>query len=294
MRLGQFTADGTADSWVGLIDGSDVIDLPRCGEDINIDVPQTLGDLLGEWGWESKLELLQEYSEETDAHRVSRDDVIPVAPIPDPQKIVCVGLNYTDHAEEGGNPIPEEPVLFAKFPSAINAPGEPIRWSDAVTSKVDYEGELVIVIGESAKNIEPKEAESVIAGYTIGNDVSARDLQHGDGQWVRGKSLDTFCPIGPELVTSEEIEDVNDLTIRTEVNGELRQDSTTANLIFPPHELVSFISQVITLSPGDIVFTGTPPGVGVYREPPVFLSDGDKVTVEIDEIGQLTNHCEVN
>ncbi len=209
-------------------------------------------------------------------------------PIERPQKVIGVGLNYRDHAEETGMSPPERPILFAKWPSALIGPGEPIT-IPAITSKVDYEAELGVVIGTRARGVSVEDALDAVAGYVCVNDVSARDLQFSDGQWVRGKSLDTFCPVGPRLVPGLEIEDPQSLRIRTRVNGELLQDSSTANMVFSVAELVAFVSEAITLEPGDLIATGTPAGVGFARTPPVFLQPGDEVAVEIDGIGTLSN-----
>ncbi|MWV40191.1 fumarylacetoacetate hydrolase family protein [Natrialba sp. INN-245] len=294
MRLGQYqTQTATADEpWCGVAtDDETVVNLSESGAAIDISLPERSVALLETWEWERKAELALEYAAETGVGVYDRDEVTSLAPITEPEKIVCVGLNYRDHAEEGDNPIPDEPVLFSKFPTAVTGPGETISWDPDYTEKVDYEAELVIVIGQEARRVDEDEAMDHVAGFLIGNDVSARDLQHGDGQWVRGKSLDTFAPIGPELVTPEEVSDPHDLEIWTEVNGERLQESTTSNLIFGIGELVSFCSQAFTLRPGDLIFTGTPPGVGVYREPPTLLEDGDSVTVGIEELGTLTNDC---
>jgi len=209
-------------------------------------------------------------------------------PIPDPQKIICIGMNYKDHCEEQKKPLPEKPIIFAKFPSALVGHNEPIV-KPRLTDQLDYEAELAVVIGKKGKNIPEREALSHVAGYTIMNDVTARDIQFSDGQWVRGKTFDTFAPAGPYLVTRDEVPDPQNLTIRLTVNGELRQSSTTANMIFPVAFLVSYISQVCTLLPGDIISTGTPGGVGVFRKPPLFLKPGDTVSVEIEKLGTLTN-----
>jgi len=216
------------------------------------------------------------------------DDVQLLAPVVDRPKIVCVGLNYRKHAEEGGQPIPPNPILFAKFPNAIVGPGEPIL-VPPITRQVDYEAELGVVIGRRTAAVEQRDALDHVLGYTCINDVSARDLQFGDRQWVRGKALDTFCPIGPWIVTTDEIADPQTLGIRCIVNGDKLQDSTTADMIFGVAEIVSFVSQAITLDPGDVIATGTPEGVGFARTPPVYLHPGDVVSVDIDEIGTLTN-----
>ncbi len=212
------------------------------------------------------------------------------APVGDPRKVICIGLNYKDHARESGAPIPPEPVLFSKFPTAVIAHGEPIVLPP-VSQEVDYECELVIVIGRGGKNIAKENAAGHIAGYTCGHDVSARDwqLKKPGGQWMAGKTFDTFAPTGPVIVTSDEIGDPLNLPIRLYLNGQMMQDSNTRELIFDPNYLVAYISQVITLEPGDLIFTGTPPGVGFARKPPVFLKHGDVCEVEIGGIGVLRN-----
>ena len=209
-------------------------------------------------------------------------------PIERPGKIVCVGLNYSDHAEEQGAELPEEPLLFAKWPSALIGPGDPIVIPPLVT-KCDYEAELGVVIGSRVRGVSKENALEAVRGYLCANDVSARDLQFKDGQWTRAKSVDTFCPVGPRLVPAEEIPDPHDLRIRAIVNGEVLQDSTTANLIFGVDEVISHASQTMTLEPGDLVLTGTPAGVGVFRDPQRLLRPGDEVTIEIERIGSLTN-----
>jgi 2-keto-4-pentenoate hydratase/2-oxohepta-3-ene-1,7-dioic acid hydratase in catechol pathway len=209
-------------------------------------------------------------------------------PIERPSKIVCVGLNYRDHAEEQGTALPERPILFAKWPNALSGPGDPII-IPAVSSKVDYEAELGVVIGSRVRAVSRENALEAVLGYLCLNDVSARDLQFADGQWTRGKSPDTFCPVGPELVPAAEVPDPQSLRIRTVLNGEVMQDSTTANMVFGVAELVAFISQAITLEPGDLIATGTPAGVGAFRHPPVFMQPGDEVTIEIEGLGALTN-----
>ncbi len=213
-----------------------------------------------------------------------------LAPIPDPQKVICIGLNYRDHAAESGSPIPREPVLFSKFMTAVIGPEEPIVLP-AVSKEVDYEAELVVVVGKRGRNIAEAQATDHIAGYMVGHDVSARDWQlKKDGkQWLAGKSFDTFAPCGPVLVTRDEIPDPCSLGIRLRLNGQVMQNSSTQQMIFSPAFLLAYVSQVVTLMPGDILFTGTPPGVGVARKPPVFLKGGDVVEVEIDHLGVLRN-----
>jgi 2-keto-4-pentenoate hydratase/2-oxohepta-3-ene-1,7-dioic acid hydratase in catechol pathway len=208
-----------------------------------------------------------------------------------PGKIVCVGLNYLDHAQEGGMELPKAPLLFAKWPNSLIGDGEPIVLPPEAT-EVDYEAELGVVIGTKAKRVSEADALEYVEGYICVNDVSARDLQFGDGQWTRGKSVDTFCPVGPRLVPREEIADPQQLGIRCIVNGEALQDSSTAQMIFSVAEIIAYVTRVITLEPGDMIATGTPAGVGVFRDPKVLLKDGDEVSVEIEGVGTLTNPVE--
>ncbi|MFC5973608.1 fumarylacetoacetate hydrolase family protein [Halomarina salina] len=292
MRIGQFSGSDAETPWCGaLLDEETVVDLHTAGMEAGIDIPRGTAALLDQWNWEEKASLAVEFAEEAGVAQHDRDSLERHEPVSDPEKIVCVGLNYRDHAEEGDNPIPDEPVLFSKFPTTLVGPGDDVVWDPSYAEQVDYEAELVVVVGREARDVSADEALDHVAGVTVGNDVSARDLQHGDGQWVRGKSLDTFAPTGPDLVTLDDIDDPHDLDIWTEVNGDRVQDSTTANLIFGLDELVSFCSRAFTLKPGDLIFTGTPPGVGVYREPQVLLDDGDSVTVGIEGVGELTNGC---
>lgn len=201
------------------------------------------------------MKLAVEYATETETAIYDPSNLEQHAPVTDPQKVVCVGLNYREHVEEGENEMPDNPVLFSKFPTCVNDPEGTISWDPDLTERVDYEGEMILVVGRKAREVSPEEALDYVAGYTIGNDVSARDLQHGDGQWVRGKSLDTFAPIGPEIKTADEIDDPHDLDIWTEVNGERLQESSTSNLIFGIDELLLFCSKSFTLNPDDLIFT---------------------------------------
>ncbi|MEP6892800.1 MAG: fumarylacetoacetate hydrolase family protein [Gaiellaceae bacterium] len=209
-------------------------------------------------------------------------------PIERPRKIVCVGLNYKDHAEEQGVELPVAPLLFAKFSTSLIGPNEPIVIPPLVT-QCDYEAELGVVIGATVRNISRENALEAVAGYVCANDVSARDLQFADKQWTRGKSPDTFCPVGPQLVPAAEVSDPHNLRIRAIVNGEVLQDSSTSNLIFGIDEIISYITQTSTLEPGDLILTGTPAGVGVFRDPQRLLQPGDVVTIEIEGVGELTN-----
>ena len=209
-------------------------------------------------------------------------------PIDRPGKIICVGLNYRDHAEEQGTALPEAPLLFAKWQNTLIGPGEAIVIPPVVT-KCDYEAELGVVIGERVRDASAENALEAVAGYVCVNDVSARDLQFADGQWTRGKSPDTFCPVGPALVSRDDIPDPQALPIRAILNGETVQESTTANMIFGVAEVIAYVTRTITLEPGDLIATGTPAGVGAFRDPPLFMHPGDEITIEIEGIGSLTN-----
>jgi 2-keto-4-pentenoate hydratase/2-oxohepta-3-ene-1,7-dioic acid hydratase in catechol pathway len=211
-----------------------------------------------------------------------------VLPIERPEKIVCLALNYRDHAAEQGVELPGKPLLFAKWPNTLIGPGEPIV-IPPVVGKCDYEAELAVVLGARVRQVSKENALEAVRGYLCANDVTARDLQFGDGQWTRGKSVDTFCPVGPRLVAAVDVPDPHDLGIRTLVNGEVLQDSSTRNLVFGIDEIVSFASQTLTFEPGDLILTGTPAGVGIFRDPPRLLQPGDEVTIEIEGIGTLTN-----
>jgi 2-keto-4-pentenoate hydratase/2-oxohepta-3-ene-1,7-dioic acid hydratase in catechol pathway len=214
-------------------------------------------------------------------------------PVPPPEKIICIGLNYRDHAIETGAEIPTEPVVFSKFNSTLIGHGDSIRLPE-VAHEVDYEAELVVIIGRTAKHVSADRAMDYVFGYSCGHDVSARDWQKGrpGGQWLLGKTFDTFAPVGPCLVTTQEIPDPSNLRVRMHLNGEVVQDSTTAQLIFDIPSLIAHLTKIVTLKPGDLIFTGTPPGVGAARNPPMFLKPGDQCTVEIDGIGRLSNPCD--
>jgi acylpyruvate hydrolase len=209
-------------------------------------------------------------------------------PVLHPGKIICVGLNYADHIAESGGSRPERIVLFAKFPSCLIAHGEPISYP-SITSELDYEGELAVVIGQRATDVPVARALEYVGGYTIINDVSARDLQGSEPQWIRGKALDTFAPLGPVVLDAAAAPPVGELTLRTLVNGEVRQDASCAQMITGVPELIAYISAGITLEPGDIIATGTPSGVALGMNPPVYLQPGDKISIEIPGIGELAN-----
>jgi 2-keto-4-pentenoate hydratase/2-oxohepta-3-ene-1,7-dioic acid hydratase in catechol pathway len=224
-----------------------------------------------------------------------KDFVIPIEeatflpPVVRPSKIIAIGLNYLDHATEGNVEIPKTPLVFTKFSSSLVSHKRYIYWNQTITKQVDYEAELAVIIGKITQGCSVQDANDAIWGYTCANDVSARDLQFGDGQWVRGKSLDTFCPLGPWVVLKDEIESPLALDIQCRVNGQIMQQSNTNKMIFPVPELISFLSNHFTLFPGDIILTGTPDGVGAFRKPPVYLKHGDQVDVEIESIGCLSN-----
>lgn len=214
-----------------------------------------------------------------------------LAPIPQPGKIIAIGLNYLDHCREQNLKPPDKPLIFAKLPSAVIGPGAVIQWDPTLAARVDYEAELAVVVGKETRLVSPESALGYVFGYSCANDVTARDLQKGDGQWTRGKSLDTFCPMGPYLVTADEIPDPQNLAIRCEVNGEARQESNTREMIHDVKNLISYVSQAFTLNPGDVLLTGTPAGVGEYRGADYLLRDGATVVVEIEGIGRLQNLC---
>ena len=213
-----------------------------------------------------------------------------LAPVPDPAKIVCLGLNYRDHAAESGMDVPAEPILFSKYATTLIGHGAPIILPPEST-EVDYEAELVVVIGPGGRDIPRDRAMEHVGGYAVGHDVSARDwqLNKPGKQWMAGKTFDTFAPVGPSLVTADEVPDPQALGIRLRLNGRTMQDSNTNQLVFPVDEVVSYLSRIFTLEPGDLIFTGTPPGVGMARKPPVWLQPGDIVEVEIDGLGTLRN-----
>ncbi len=235
--------------------------------------------------WQKAQDIVK--TEKNSAFPVSSVKIL--APISNPGKIIGIGLNYIDHCREQNVPVPKYPVVFAKFSSSLLNPYDAITWSQDLTQQVDCEAELAVIMGKKAFRVDVAQACEHIFGYTILNDVSARDLQFRDKQWVRAKSLDTFCPLGPAVVTQDEISDPQNLAIRSLVNGEIRQDSSTSQMIFSVAELVSYLSHSFSLEPGDIIATGTPHGVGVFRKPQVFLQQGDRVVIEIEKIGQLEN-----
>jgi len=213
-----------------------------------------------------------------------------LAPITSPDKVVCAGMNYKDHCIEQGVPIPEEPIFFTKFPSSIIGPFDDIQYPD-ITKELDWEAELAVVIGKKGKNIDADKAKDYIFGYTVAHDVSARDWQFGKngGQWLLGKAMDGFCPLGPCVITPDEIHDPHQLAISCSVNGELKQNSNTSQIVHNSYYCISYLSKFCTLLPGDVILTGTPPGVGAFAKPPQFLKKGDIVECAIENIGILRN-----
>jgi 2-keto-4-pentenoate hydratase/2-oxohepta-3-ene-1,7-dioic acid hydratase in catechol pathway len=277
MRLLTFATDGRAR--VGIAVGRDgIVDLSRVRPDLPTDMiglmeiwPQVEGDL-------------RKFGRD-DFHYVF-DHVIWKAPVPRPQKILAIGLNYADHVAESGQPVPDKQIWFSKLPSAVNPPFEIVRIPKA-SEQVDYEAELVVVIGKRCRHVKKEDAASVVFGYACGNDVSVRDWQFQTSQWLLGKSFDTHAPFGPWITTPDEVGDPHALGIRCFVNEEKRQDSNTKNLVFDVYDQIAHLSEVMTLVPGDVIFTGTPGGVGFAAKPPRWLKPEDRVRVEIDRLGAI-------
>jgi 2-keto-4-pentenoate hydratase/2-oxohepta-3-ene-1,7-dioic acid hydratase in catechol pathway len=269
----------------GALLGERVIELVQHG------FPATMLDFLqaGEEVWAA----VKTFCLDNPAIGVSINQLRLLAPLPRPGKIIGIGLNYMDHCREQNVKVPERPLVFAKFGTAVTGPFENIKWDPALTKEVDYEGELGVVIGKTARRVTKENALNYVFGYTVANDVSARDLQFSDKQWVRSKSLDTFCPFGPAIVTADEIPNPQTLALRTMVNNKVMQDSNTAEMIFGVQELIAYLSRSFTLEPGDLILTGTPHGVGVFSNPKIFLHNGDLVEVEIEGIGRIGNHVSV-
>jgi len=226
---------------------------------------------------------------------VSVEDVQFAPVVTRPTKIIGLMFNYPAHYSESKwkRQLPEYPMIFAKFPNTLNSHGGLIRWNKDLTDNVDFEGELAVIIGKRVSECPEDRAMETVFGYTCANDVSARDIQFKDNQIVRGKSPDTFCPLGPWIVTADELTDPHSLQIRTILNGQVVQEGNTRNMLFGVPQLISFLSHSFTLMPGDVILTGTPHGVGCFREPPLYMKDGDEVAVEIERIGRLINRCVV-
>ncbi|XP_014675983.1 PREDICTED: fumarylacetoacetate hydrolase domain-containing protein 2-like isoform X1 [Priapulus caudatus] len=263
-----------------------VVDLNACAE-LELTTPGDTIEFLtaGPALWETAERLLDDKESEL---RVDQSEYL--APLIRPDKVVCVGMNYRDHCEEQGAPIPTEPLLFSKWSSCISAPYADIQYTDE-TQTLDWEVELAVVIGKQGKNIVERKAMSHVFGYTVAHDVSERtwQLQKNSGQFLIGKAMDSFCPIGPVIVSKDEIADPHNLTLRTKVNGILKQDSNTSQLVHRIPALITFISRFFTLLPGDIILTGTPPGVGCFMKPPQYLKEGDVVECEVEGIGCIRN-----
>ncbi|KAM9392382.1 fumarylacetoacetate hydrolase domain-containing protein 2A [Pholidichthys leucotaenia] len=285
MRLVQFRRHGDAGSIsVGVEkgEGLGVVDLKA----FDPTMPSTMRELL-ELG-ESGLACARR-AVESGQCVLDRADIHLLSPVTNPEKVVCVGMNYRDHCLEQNAPIPKEPIIFSKFPSSITGPYDDIILPSE-SQEVDWEVELAFVIGRRGKHIKEEEALSYVAGFTVANDVSARDWQTRNGkQWLLGKTFDSFCPLGPALVTTDAVTDPHSLGIRCLVNGNIVQSSNTDQIIFKMAALVAWVSKFVTLTPGDVFLTGTPPGVGAFRKPPVFLKKGDVVECQIDQLGSIIN-----
>ena len=281
MRLASFSFEDT--SRVGIVVGDEIVDLYLAEPLAPTDMNEFLA--LGE-----DARVMAELAVERGGNRRPLGDVQLLSPVPSPVKFLAIGLNYGDHIAETGSETPRYPTVFTKQVSCVNHPGGPIH-IPRVSRAVDYEGELGVVIGETCRHVSAADAHQVIAGYTIVNDVSVRDYQNRTRQFTMGKSFDTHGPIGPVIVTGDELGDPHDLGIRTYVNGDLRQNSNTKHLIFDCYDIVEYITEAMTLEPGDVIATGTPSGVAAAMTPPPWLTAGDVVRIEIDGIGSLENTC---
>ncbi|MGY5860287.1 MAG: fumarylacetoacetate hydrolase family protein [Candidatus Thorarchaeota archaeon] len=297
MRLVTYSRMGVPSIGVELESG--ILDIPDAASNFGRkyhvrgqNFPTTMMDLLQ---WESGIEVVRQivsrYKQTPLDERMIAyplDSVVLEAPISRPGKIIALGKNYLEHIKETGSETPEFPVIFAKFPSCVIGPNDEIP-IPKISDKIDWEVELAIVIGKICKDVSESDGLDYIAGYTIANDVTARDLQRGDGQWIRGKSLDCFCPMGPCIVTQDELGDAQGLKLHTKINGETKQDSSTSNMMFNVQQIIAHLSEAFTLEPGDVIITGTPSGVGFVRDPPEFLEPGDKIEQYIEKIGYLHN-----
>lgn len=281
MKLASFEASGEVR--IGIVVGKGLVDLAKVAPDLDSGVSRNMTGLIA--AWPAIADRVRKIAEDVKPHH-QIGDVHLMAPVPRPQKILAIGLNYADHVAETGREPPKEQVWFPKLLNAINGPYDPIQLPIA-SEKVDYEAELVFIVGKRCKHVSREDAHGVVFGYCAGNDVSVRDWQFRTPQYTLGKSFDTHAPFGPWIVTADEIGDPHTLGIRSLVNGELRQNSNTKHLIFNVYDQIALISQALTLEPGDVIFTGTPGGVGVAMTPPKFLKAGDMVRVEIDRIGAL-------
>jgi len=287
MKLITFQKSGSRKGYrIGALHNENIIDLTSIRSERDMSAAEILQCFDLESGF---LETAREAVGSTDSSSTTdRNDVRLTSPVPRPGKIICIGLNYRDHAEESGMPIPASPIIFSKFSSCAVGPDEAVIIPGG-SSQLDYEAELAFVIGRKTQNVRAADALDHVFGYTNFNDISARDFQFADGQWQRGKSCETFAPMGEFIATADEIKDPQNLSIKLLLNGEVMQNSNTDQMIFGVAELIEFLSRHITLEPGDVVATGTPPGVGFARKPPVYLKDGDIVEVVIDGLGTLRN-----
>jgi len=281
MKLVQYVYNG--EQAIGLLEDGCV----KIISNFHKDIPNSMVELLA--GGEELLNVVKSVSVQS-KNVISIKDVQLLPPITGCEKIICVGLNYKDHCTEQNLSFPEEPVIFSKFPSAIISSGEEIVLPK-ISDSVDWEVELAVIIGKKGKNINKNEAFNYVAGYTVANDVSARDwqLKKNANQWLLGKTFDTFCPLGPALVTKDSVSDPHHLNLKCIVNDEVMQSSNTKELIFDIPTCIEWISQFCTLKPGDVILTGTPPGVGVFKKPATYLKSGDVVKCQIDEIGEIVN-----
>jgi 2-keto-4-pentenoate hydratase/2-oxohepta-3-ene-1,7-dioic acid hydratase in catechol pathway len=281
MRLVSYGQPGQERLGALVNNGTGIVDLNRADGTI----PSTMLEFLRAAAWDKAR---QAVANPPAAAVLAASSVRLGAPVPRPGQIVCIGLNYKDHADEQGHPYPEAPLLFGKSPMAACGPNDDVVYPDGVT-QLDYEVELGVIMGKTAKRVAAGDALNYVAGYCVLHDVSARCAQFGDKQWFRGKSFDTFAPFGPALVTPDEVGDPHNLKLTCRVNGEQRQCSNTSNLIHRVDAIVAYITRGITLQPGDVIATGTPAGVGVFLKPPRLLNRGDVVELEIEKLGKLVN-----
>ncbi len=283
MRLATYDRNGQAG--IGIVDGQQIFAIQGPG------MPATMLELIQGGG--STLDKVKTAFTRGDFKPLAMADAKLKAPMNNPGKIMAIGHNYMDHIREQNAPVPAYPILFAKYPTSIIGLDETISWDEALTKQVDIEAELCVVIGKKARRIGEANALDYVFGYTVLNDVSARDLQYGDKQWIRGKSLDTFCPLGPVIVTADEIPDPQALHLSSRINDFVMQDSSTKEMIFSVKYLIAYLSRAFTLEPGDLIASGTPNGVGHYRKPPIYLKDGDLITIEVERIGKLANPARI-
>ena len=276
MKLTQFKTNDTDGIRLGLLRGDVIVDVT--------DIAPTMKDAIERFG------VIAKALNDATAKTAYALDAVEFLPAVYPRQIIAIGRNYHDHAVEGGSDVPTSPMVFMKLPNSLNSHNGNIVLPKH-SSQVDFEAELAVVIGKRAKHVSEEDAMNYVFGYACLHDVSARDLQFADGQWIRGKGQDSFCPIGPFITTKDEIADVHSLKIEGRLNGETMQSSNTSKLIFKIPTLIHYLTQGITLEPGDVIATGTPEGVGVFRTPPVLLKAGDVFEIEIENIGVLSNKC---